>query len=190
MNYSFKNREEFRNWLNIHRLQKEGIWLIFGKKNGPSTLSPEEALEEALCFGWIDGQIKSIDAFTYIKYFKRRLEKSNWSQRNRDLVEKLIQEGKMTYTGLQAIENAKRGGTWIIQYEKIENMEVEAFLDMLEDYPIAYENFSKMSASVQRTYTGFYLSAKREDTRIKRFQDLVNRLEKNLKPMEQDKGNK
>ena len=77
----FATIEEFRKWLNEHCLSNEGIWLLFGKAGGPQTIKAGEALEEALCFGWIDGQMHSIDDKTYKKYFSMRREKSNWSEK-------------------------------------------------------------------------------------------------------------
>ncbi len=81
----FSGREEFRKWLSEHCLSTDGVWLLFGKAGGPKTIKAPEALEEALCFGWIDGQMKSIDDKTYIKYFSMRREKSKWSEKIRRL---------------------------------------------------------------------------------------------------------
>ena len=75
----FADREAFREWLSEHCLSSAGIWLLFGKAGGPKTVKAGEALEEALCFGWIDGQMQSIDDQTYRKYFSIRREKSKWS---------------------------------------------------------------------------------------------------------------
>ena len=79
----FANREEFRNWLQAHSLSSTGIWILFGKSGGPKTIRPGEALEEALCFGWIDGQMQSIDDKTYRKYFSLRRKNSKWSPKNK-----------------------------------------------------------------------------------------------------------
>lgn len=79
----FTNRTKFRNWLDENCQSSAGIWLIFGKKGGPKTLTATEALEEALYFGWIDGQMQSIDDKTYQKYFAPRREKSRWSEKNK-----------------------------------------------------------------------------------------------------------
>lgn len=78
----FACREEFRRWLNDHCQSEEGVWLLFGKAGGPKTIKAGEALEEALCFGWIDGQMQSIDDKSYRKYFSMRREKSKWSDKN------------------------------------------------------------------------------------------------------------
>ena len=85
----FPNREEFREWLREHCVSNDGIWLLFGKAGGPKTLKAGEALEEALCFGWIDGQMEKIDDKTYKKYFSLRRKNSKWSEKNKALVKNL-----------------------------------------------------------------------------------------------------
>lgn len=111
----FKNRLEFREWLTDHAFSDEGIWLIFGKKGNPETLKASEALEEALCFGWIDGQIQSVDEDSYLKYFKQRSKTSNWSVKNRSLVEKLELQGLMTDLAGQRLKRQRKTGTGILQ---------------------------------------------------------------------------
>ena len=86
----FSNREGFRNWLSDHCVSSEGVWLLFGKAGGPKTIKAGEALEEALCFGWIDGQMKRIDETSYKKYFSSRRKNSKWSEKNKVLAEKLF----------------------------------------------------------------------------------------------------
>jgi uncharacterized protein YdeI (YjbR/CyaY-like superfamily) len=108
----FKNRLEFREWLTKNALSDEGIWLIFSKKGNPETVKANEALEEAICFGWIDGQLQSIDENSYIKYFKQRSKTSNWSEKNRSLAERLESQGLMTDFGRAKIEIAKQNGCW------------------------------------------------------------------------------
>ena len=78
----FTDRESFRKWLSEHCLTSAGVWLLFGKPGGPKTVKAAEALEEALCFGWIDGQMQRIDDKTYRKYFSLRREDSKWSEKN------------------------------------------------------------------------------------------------------------
>ena len=184
MEYLFHDRMAFRDWLEENQNQKEGIWLILGKPGGPVTLSANEALEEALCVGWIDGQIRRVDDATYIKYFSPRRSQSIWSKRNREFVDKLISQGLMKENGYHAIENAKSTGNWIPKLDVITTEHVEDFIQQLEPYAQASLNFSKMSYSIQKTYTGFYLSAKLDETKIKRLLQIVDRLERNLKPLE------
>ena len=108
----FADREEFRKWLSEHCLSTDGVWLLFGKAGGPKTIKAGEALEEALCFGWIDGQMKSIDDKTYKKYFSMRREKSKWSEKNKALVKILEERGCMTDFGRKKIEEAQKNGQW------------------------------------------------------------------------------
>lgn len=107
----FTDRESFRSWLSENCLASAGVWLLFGKAGGPKTLTAAEALEEALCFGWIDGQMQSIDDKTYKKYFSARREKSKWSDKNKHLAQKLEERGLMTDFGRKKIEEASRTGS-------------------------------------------------------------------------------
>ena len=184
MSLLFQNKEEFRLFLQKNHNLEEGQWLIFGKENGPKTLTPNEALEEALCFGWIDGQIRKVDEFSYLKYFAKRRKKSIWSKRNRELSEKLIQEKRMTSYGFDAILQAKKDNVWENELDVITDEHINLFIEQIKVNELAYTNLVKMSRSVQKTYTGFYLSAKQEITKVKRLKQIMDRLEKNLKPME------
>ena len=108
----FSTKEEFRNWLFENCLSEGGVWLLFGKAGGPKTLKAGEALEEALCFGWIDGQMQSLDKKSYKKYFSQRRENSKWSEKNKALVKELEERGMMTDFGRKKIEEAKQNGQW------------------------------------------------------------------------------
>ena len=108
----FADREEFRKWLNDNCLSSDGIWLLFGKAGGPKTIKAGEALEEALCFGWIDGQMQSIDDKAYKKYFSMRRENSKWSEKNKALVKSLEERGLMTAHGRNKVEEAQKNGQW------------------------------------------------------------------------------
>lgn len=181
---TFPSREEFRSWLSEHCLSPEGVWLLFGKAGGPDTLKAGEALEEALCFGWIDGQMKSIDGKTYKKYFSPRREKSRWSEKNKALAESLEKRGLMTDFGRAKIEEAKRNGRWDAPPPAAVTEEQIACLSaLLEEFEPARANFQAMPLSVQKTYTRAYLDAKTESGREKRIAWMVDRLRRNLKPM-------
>lgn len=181
---TFADRQAFRKWLGKYGSKSNGVWLVFSKKKKSVTLSAAEALEEALCYGWIDGKIQSIDDNSYKKYFTRRLPKSNWSVKNKELAQTLIKKGLMTHPGLEAIECAKKNGLWDNAETKIINDEqIEMFKKIIKPYKIAYTNLMSMSHSVQRTYTGFYLDAKSDKTRQTRLDKIIERLNKNLKPM-------
>lgn len=180
----FANREEFRNWLSVNCNSTDGVWLLFGKSGEPKMLKAEEALEEALCFGWIDGQMQSIDDKTYKKYFSLRRKNSKWSEKNKALVKVLEERGIMTDFGRAKIEEAKHNGQWdapkpaTITEEQINNL-----AEILKEYEPAYSNFQAMSLSVKKTYVKAYLDAKTDAGREKRIAWMVDRLNKNLKPM-------
>ncbi|MDE5546587.1 MAG: YdeI/OmpD-associated family protein [Anaeroplasmataceae bacterium] len=182
--FKFNNRIEFRNWLVEHCLTIEGIWLIFGKSGGPKTIKANEALEEALCFGWIDGQMQSIDDKTYKKYFSMRRENSKWSEKNKELVKSLEQQGKMTEYGRKKIEEAHKNGQWNISNKvEITEEQIQFLSNLLKQYEPAYTNFIAMSNSVKKTYTKAYFAAKTEEGRKNRIAWMVDRLNRNLKPM-------
>jgi uncharacterized protein YdeI (YjbR/CyaY-like superfamily) len=180
----FENRAAFRKWLVQNHQKSPGIWLVFSKDAEIKTLTANEALEEALCFGWIDGQLQSLGAKEYLKRFTPRRKRSVWSERNRKLAQKLTEEGVMTAAGRAAIAQAQELGTW----EKpkpapISEVQVGVLTDALSGSGIALTNFLNMSASVRRTYTASYLAAKSEDTRKRRLEQIIERLKENKKPM-------
>lgn len=180
----FENREEFREWLEVHCLEKEGVWLLFGKAGGPRTVKAGEALEEALCFGWIDGQMQSIDEKSYKKYFSLRRENSKWSEKNKALVKELEERGVMTEFGRRKIAEAKANGQWDAPKPgAVTEEQIAQVCAVLEGYEPAFTNFQAMSPSVKKTYTRAYFDAKTDAGRKKRLAWMVERLNKNLKPM-------
>lgn len=182
----FKNRLEFREWLTKNALSDEGFWLIFGKNSSLETLKVEEALEEALCFGWIDSQIQSVDENSYLKYFKQRSKTSNWSEKNKSLVEKLESQGLMTDFGRAKIESAKQNGSWNPSKPgPLTAEQLQQFEDMLKPYETAHRNFVKMPRSARGAYAAsYFLGAKTEEGKQKRLNTIIERLNLNLNPME------
>ena len=182
--FQFTSREEFREWLKENCLSVQGIWLVFGKKGGPKTLSANEALEEALCFGWIDGLMKSIDEKVYIKYFAQRRNGSNWSEKNKGLIESLEKQGKMTDHGRAKVEEAKKKGKWdAVKPRPFTDEDIAVLSEALKGTEPAYSKFLAMSPSVKATYTAAYLAAVAEETRARRLVKIIERLNNNLKPM-------
>lgn len=180
----FATREEFRKWLYEHCLSSGGVWLLFGKAGGPKTLKAAEALEEALCFGWIDGQMQSIDDKTYRKYFSMRRERSNWSEKNKALVKSLEERGLMTDFGRVKIEEAKQNGQWDApKAAEVTEEQIVVLSALLEGFEPAHKNFQAMPLSVRKTYTRAYFDAKTDAGREKRIAWMVDRLNRNLKPM-------
>lgn len=181
---TFTDRQAFREWLVKYGTESDGIWLLFSKKGKRVTLSAADALEEALCHGWIDGQMQSLDDNTYKKYFAQRLPKSKWSLKNKELAQTLMEKGLMTQQGLEAIERARKNVSWDnAKRIFINDEQIQMFKQIIQPYEPAYSNLLAMSHSVQRTYTGFYLDAKSDKTRQTRLEKIIDRLNRNLKPM-------
>lgn len=181
----FKNRAEFRNWLEKNDLESEGIWIIFNKKKEGKSLSAQDALEEALCFGWIDGLIKRIDETKYKKYFSPRREGSKWSGKNKATVERMIEAKKMTVAGLSIIQRAKEEGLWEIQdNNSISDDEYEVFIERIKWNKKALDNYINMPQSVKKQFVLLYNEPKKEETRERRLKELVGLLELGLRPME------
>ena len=137
-----------------------------------------------MCFGWIDGQMQSLDDTKYKKYFARRTAKSKWSEKNKKLAQLLIEQGRMAPEGFNAIEGAKQNGAWDASGKiRIGDEQIEDFRQLISLYEPAYANWLSMSPSVQKTYTGYYLETKTPEARQKRLDKIIDRLNKNLKPM-------
>ena len=180
----FASRKEFRSWLTQHAKPGSGVWLVFGKTPKVKTLKASEALEEALCFGWIDGQMKSVDETRYLKYFAPRRRGSPWSAKNKQLVEELCQKGLMTELGLAAIKQAKEMGKWDRVAAKPDHAEmIKQFQIVLKDDQVARENFAKAPSSYQKQIVGFYFDAKQEATKQKRLTKIVAALHANKRTM-------
>jgi uncharacterized protein YdeI (YjbR/CyaY-like superfamily) len=187
----FKSRGDFREWLRQNARASGGIWLVFGKSKAVVTLTANDALEEALCFGWIDGQMQSVDDDTYVKYFKQRGETSNWSEKNKALAQKLEAQGLMTDLGREKIESAKRNGSWDApKGEPMTEEQVQAFEALLKFHETAWVNYEKMPRSSRKSYAASYIFAKTEDGKQKRLTTVIERLELNLNPMESMKNKK
>lgn len=181
---AFSDREQFRNWLKDNCKSNGGVWLLFGKSEGPKTLTAAEALEEALCFGWIDGQMKSIDDKSYKKYFALRRQDSKWSDKNKALVKSLEERGLMTDFGREKVAEAKANGKWdAVDLMSLGEEQIAELCAILQAYEPAFTNFQAMPQSVRKTYTRAYFDAKTDAGRAKRLAWLVDRLNKNLRPM-------
>lgn len=180
----FSDRAAFRAWLHENGSSSPGVWLLFGKAGGPKTLKAGEALEEALCFGWIDGQMQSLDGKTYRKYFSRRRKNSKWSAKNKALARRLEEQGLMTPYGREKIREAKENGRWDAPDPMaVTEEQIAALSALLEGREPAYANFQAMPLSVRKTYTRAYLDAKTDAGRERRLAWITDRLNRNLKPM-------
>jgi uncharacterized protein YdeI (YjbR/CyaY-like superfamily) len=165
-------------WLEKNHAASRGIFLrIFKKASGKKTVTHEQALEEALCFGWIDGVRKSHDEVSFLQKFTPRQKRSIWSKRNQSIAARLIKEGQMTDAGFAEIDRAKKDGRWERAYDSPKDMEVPAdFLKELKKDKKAYEFFQSLS-KVNKFAIAFRLhNAKRPETRERRMRDFLERL--------------
>jgi uncharacterized protein YdeI (YjbR/CyaY-like superfamily) len=143
----------------------------------------DEALDEALCFGWIDGKMKRLDDHEFKQWFSPRRRNSPWSKRNRDKAEKLIKEGRMTAFGIAEVEKAKENGRWEAAYSSKRVLTMsDAMLHALKSNKVAYENFIVFPDSVRLMYIQWVNDAKRDETKTRRIGKVVERAEQNKRP--------
>ncbi|MCU0105011.1 YdeI/OmpD-associated family protein [Acholeplasma vituli] len=179
---SFINQSDLDSYF-LNNINSEGFWIQFSKLNEPK-LTYEEAVTTAIKYGFIDGQMKRLNENYYIRYFTKRRPKSIWSTKNKKTANYLIETNQMTAAGLKMVEIAKSNGCWEKADLPPDDFSLEEFTIMLKLYPLAIENFLKMSPSVQKTYALSYYVLKTETSRNKRLELIIKRLEKNLKPMD------
>lgn len=178
-----RNRQEWRKWLEKNYASSPGIWLVYHKKNaeGPC-VSYDEAVEEALSFGWIDSKVNKLDKERYIQVFTPRKPRSIWSRSNKERVRTLIKEGLMTPAGLEKVEIAKKDGSWNF-IDDIENLIIpEDLKEALKANARAKDNFESFSNSVKKQILYWIKSAKRPETRIRRIEKTVSLAELNKNP--------
>jgi uncharacterized protein YdeI (YjbR/CyaY-like superfamily) len=179
----FATRADFRQWLQENAETSAGVWLVFGKSKQVATLTAHEALEEALCLGWIDGQMKSIDDTKYRKYFAKRRPKSPWSEKNKKIIETLRERELMTELGEKAVEAAQANGMWDASPSgTITDEQIADFAEKLSSYNPAHDNFMNMPRSAKAAYIRRYLSFKKEESRQRDFEKIIELLTKNMKP--------
>ena len=181
--HSFKTPKAWRSWLIKHHIKPEGVWLRFFKKaSGVKSITYPEALDEALCFGWIDGQSKKYDAKSWLQKFTPRRSKSMWSKRNREHVARLIEEKRMTAAGLKEIAMAKKDGRWEGAYDSPKNMQVPAdFLRELKKDKTAHAFFQTLNKANTYAIAWRLQTAKKPETRDKRMQALLQMLRQGKK---------
>ena len=178
-----QSQEEWEEWLAGNHTTANGVWLQFFKKaSGKKTITHAEALDEALCYGWIDGQSKSYDDESWLQKFTPRRARSVWSKVNIQNVERLIQAGKMKPAGLQPIEAAKLDGRWERAYDSPSNATVpDDFLQELEKDNKAKAFFDTLNKA--NTYAIIYRlqTAKKPETRERRMRAILEMLSKGEK---------
>jgi uncharacterized protein YdeI (YjbR/CyaY-like superfamily) len=161
-----------------------GVWLIYYKvKSGKPSIRYSEAVKEALCFGWIDSKVKSLDSERYMQIFTPRKPKSVWSKLNKQYIEELIEQGLMTPSGLEKIETAKQNGSWST-LDAIEELIIPADLKQaLEANETANKFFKEFSNSSKKNILFWIESAKRPETRLKRIEQTISSAVQNKNPL-------
>jgi uncharacterized protein YdeI (YjbR/CyaY-like superfamily) len=169
------NRDKWREWLGRHYATESGVWLVFYKKEtSKPTIAYEAAVEEALCFGWIDSIIKKIDAEKYARKLTPRKDKSYWSELNKKRARKMIKEGRMADAGLAKVEAAKKSGLWEQTGRPRISFDMPSeFTQALDKNNKAQENFEKLAPSYRKHYIGWIQAAKRDETKKKRIRESV-----------------
>lgn len=166
----------WRGWLGEHHGDKIGVWLVLAKKGTsiPTTLTYDQALEEALCHGWIDGTLRRRDEGTYCQRFTPRLARSAWSKQNVGHVARLLREGRMHAAGLAAVERAQANGRWEAAYDSPSRMVVPADLAAaLSSHPRARAQFEILTSQNRFAVLHRIGSAKRAATRARRIEQFV-----------------
>jgi uncharacterized protein YdeI (YjbR/CyaY-like superfamily) len=175
----------WRAWLLGEHTQSSGVWLRLAKKGTtqPTSLTYDEALDEALCHGWIDGQVRRLDERTYRQRFTPRRPRSTWSKRNVGIVERLTDEGRMTPAGVAAIESAKADGRWEAAYSGPASIEIPAdLMAALRANPAALAMFEILTSQNRYSVLLRIASAKRADTRARRIEQFVAMLARGETP--------
>jgi uncharacterized protein YdeI (YjbR/CyaY-like superfamily) len=180
---SFADRGAWRSWLAENHQTAKELWLIFYKKHtGKPGLTYVEALEEALCFGWIDGILKRIDNEKHTIRFTPRRKNSIWSEHNKKRVRTLIKDGRMTDAGLAKIRQAKANGQWDKAARREDATSVPPELtEALARNEKARLNFESLAPSYRRQFIYWVAVAKRDDTRRKRIEETIDLLSRNKK---------
>ena len=170
-----ETKEQWRDWLEKNHTSRENIWLIqFNKSANKPGISWSDAVDEALCFGWIDSVKRRYDEQSTIQYFSKRKSKGTWSKINKDKVAMLIANGKMTKAGLDCIESAKANGSWEILDEVDAMVMPDDLLESLKSKPIAHDYFLGLSLSTRKAMLQWLVLAKRAETRQKRVDEIVS----------------
>jgi uncharacterized protein YdeI (YjbR/CyaY-like superfamily) len=169
----FPSQQAFAQWLAEHHDRSDGVWLRHAKKGAPvPSVTYQEALEVALCFGWIDGQKRSLDATHYLQRWTPRRARSLWSKVNREKVLRYIEEGKMQPSGLAEIERAKRDGRWDAAYDSPSTASVPPeLLAAFADHPGAAEFFATLNSQNRYAVVFRVQTAKKLETKLRKAQE-------------------
>lgn len=174
----FETREELRNWFIKNHEQKSSFSMLFYKKHTKTKcIEYSDAVEEALCFGWIDGIIKRLDEDKYIRRFSKRNGKSRWSPTNIKRMKKMINEGKAIQNAIDLFENAEKDGLFQTKSDRKDIMDIpEILIDKLKENKKAEQFFLKLNTREKEAYSHFISDVKKEETRQKRLNEMITKL--------------
>jgi len=177
------DRQAWREWLTKNHFTSPGVWLIYYKvKSGQPSVKYSDAVKEALCFGWIDSKVKSLDEDRYQQIFTPRKPKSVWSKLNKQYIEELIAQDLITEAGLAKITDAKKDGSWN-SLDAIEALTIPIDLQQaLKANSSANLNFAAFSNSLKKNILFWIESAKRPETRLKRIEQTITSAAQNRNP--------
>ena len=177
-----KNRKAWRSWLQKNAASEKSVWLIIYKKDAATkSINYVEAVEEALCFGWIDSKANKRDEESYYQFFAKRNPLSNWSKINKDRVEKLIKDGLMTPAGIAVIEQAKENGRWSA-LDSVESLALPTDLQTaLSNNTEAAKHFEAFPRSVKKVILEWIQNARTKETRDKRIAETVRLASSNIR---------
>ena len=180
---SFKHAQDWATWLDKYHSTSPGVWLKLAKKaSGATSVTYAEAVDVALCYGWIDGQAKSHDQASWIQKFTPRGARSIWSKINREKAQALIASGRMKPAGLQAVEAAQRDGRWDAAYDSPSRAEMPAdFHAELDRNPEAKAFYASLNSANRYAILFRLQTAKKAETRARRIQDFIRMLERHEK---------
>ena len=173
--------EVWRSWLSRNHDHEDVVWLVFRKKGkGPVPFDYQQALDEALCMGWVDSLMKRIDEVSHMRKFTARKAASTWSERNKERVEELILMGKMKPAGMKTIEVARENGMWEkgIKIPEVDETLPGALLSAFQDSPLAKDHYFVLPTSAQKQFNIWINMAKRSETVRKRIDESMRLLEK------------
>jgi len=175
--FHFQSKDQWRAWLEENHAREKEAWLVILKNHvARPGVHYEDAVEEAVCFGWIDGSMKPVDAETYILRFSPRKSRSIWSVSNQRRVEKLIDQGRMTEAGMAKVREAKENGEWEAAIRREDTSSLPENLEQaLAGNASAQKNFDRLPPSQKKQYLYWIASAKTEKTRQRRIQKIVER---------------
>jgi len=180
---NLRSAAEWRRWLRQNHDKSRGEWVYMYKKDAARTgLRYQDALDEALCFGWIDGKITTVDRDRFRQRWTPRRKGSIWSDANKRRVRRLIEDGRIAEAGLAAIRAAKRAGTWTTGSPRHAAPLPADLSAALKSVAPAWENFAGFAPTYRLAYTWWVTSAKRPETRRRRIEAVVRRSRDNRKP--------